>query len=140
MQNDNLQNILGNSIDINLNQNLTKNYSEIRADIPVTQYQSIRIWGQVKDANSNPIPYSLLKLVKYSNGVYYGVSHTTADHQGFYQFDLFIDDGYEYKIIASKSNTGAEYTIQGVGNYNTTQYDPSPSSSPFSLIDYSINE
>lgn len=140
MHNDNLQNVLGNCIDINLNQNLTKNYSEIRADIPVTQYKSIRLWGQVKDSNNNHIPYALLKLIKYSNGAYSGVAHTTADCHGFYQFDLCVDDACEYKIIASKSNTGAEYTMQGNGNCPTNQYDPCSSSSPFSLIDYSVNE
>ena len=39
MKNSNLQNVLGNSIDVKLTDNITRNYSEIRADIPVSQYR-----------------------------------------------------------------------------------------------------
>lgn len=143
MKNSNLQNILGNSIDVKLKNNITRNYSEIRADIPVTQYQSIRLWGQVRDTAGNPIPYALLKLVKSTNGHdYCGIAHTTADCQGFYQFDLCPDDGAEYKILASKSNTGAELTMQGVGNCPPSQagYDPCPDCSSFSLTDCPCND
>ena len=127
MKNSNLQNVLGNSIDVKLTDNITRNYSEIRADIPVSQYRSIRLWGQVRDSSGNPIPYALLKLVKSTNGNdYCGIAHTTADCQGFYQFDLCPDDGAEYKILASKSNAGAELTMHNSGNCPTSQasYDP----------------
>ena len=127
MKNSNLQNVLGNSIDVKLTDNITRNFSEIRADIPVSQYRSIRLWGQVRDCAGNPIPYALLKLVKSTNGNdYCGIAHTTADCQGFYQFDLCPDDGAEYKILASKSNAGAELTMHNSGNCPTSQasYDP----------------
>ncbi len=120
MKNNNLQNVLGNSIDIKLTNNIIKNYSEIKADIPVTQYNSIRIWGQVKDHKGHPIPYALLKLIKFSNGKtstsYCGIAHTTADCQGFYQFDLCAEEGSEYKILVSKPNIDAEFTIENEGN------------------------
>ncbi len=135
------QNILGNSIDIKIGTNTSGNYSEVRADVPVTQYQSLRLWGQVKDNTGNPIPYALLKLIK-STGVgntYSGISHATADCQGFYQFDICPDDAATYKLLASKPNTGPELVIQNNGNCPGTEpeYNPCPSVglSTFSLSD-----
>lgn len=136
MANGNLQNVLGNSIDINLGINTISNYSEIRADIPVSQYQALRVWGQVRDTAGNPIPYALLKLVRSTNGsTYSGIAHTTADCQGFYQFDLCPENGAQYKILASKSATGAELTMQPSGSCPPDQanYDPCSNNSTFSI-------
>lgn len=140
MKNNILQNVLGNSIDIKLTNNIIKNYSEIKADIPVVQYNSIRMWGQVKDSMGNPIPYALLKLIKYTNGKtstsYCGIAHTTADCQGFYQFDLCPEEGAEYKILVSKPNIDAEFTIESEGNCppSKSNYDVCPEKSSSTTI------
>ncbi len=142
MANSNLQNILGNSVDMNLGANTINNYSEIRADIPVTQYRSLRLWGQVRDTAGNPISYALLKLVRSINGsTYSGVAHTTSDCQGFYQFDICPETNAQYKILASKSPTGAELTVQSTGNCPPDQsgYNPCPGNSTLSVSECCCN-
>lgn len=132
----NTHNLLGNSIDIFTSE--TKNdYSEIKADIPVSHYQSLRVWGQVKDHLGNPIPYALLKLIKRTEQepCYSGVAHATADCQGFYQFDICPDDSAIYKILASKPNTGSELILQNPNcpDSSEPEYNPCPGLSTFSL-------
>lgn len=103
--------ILGNSVDINVDLNNCE--SEIRADIIVSEYNSIRLWGQILNCKKLPVKDALVKLVKViysSNGnKYQGISHTLSDCEGFYQFDLCSKDRNTcYKIIVNKSNTGLE--------------------------------
>lgn len=134
--NNNIQNILGNSIDINTSD--ATNYSEIKADIPVSSYNSLRIWGQVKDAFDNPVPYALLKLIRNTGrqvSTYTGVAHATADCNGFYQFDICPDDVSTYKLLASRPNMGSELVINDPNCSPEPGYNPCPGLSTFSLSD-----
>ncbi|MEG2295357.1 MAG: hypothetical protein RSB96_01255 [Oscillospiraceae bacterium] len=120
----------GNSIDIILN----GCDSEIKADIHVREFQSIRLWGQIKGCNGKPVPYALLKLVRVikkpcGDCEYQGVSHSISDCQGFYQFDLCAKDkNAKYKILVSKAVIGRERIIStNDGNCNAcspSSYDP----------------
>lgn len=96
--------INGNSVDIVVN----KCDSEIKADIIVSEFNSIRIWGQVKNCNGQPVAHvlvKLLKVIKTCNGFKYeGVSHTISDCSGFYQFDICDNlSCNHYKILVGKS-------------------------------------
>lgn len=89
---------------------------EIKADIVVSEAKSVRIWGQVKTCNGQPVANALIKLlevVNQSGGCeYLGVAHTVTDCKGFYQFDLCSDEiGCCYKILVSKAITGCERSI-----------------------------
>lgn len=122
----NTKNVFGNSIDFTISNDIINNFSEIKADIPVTTYESIRVWGQVVDHNGTPVPYALLKLIKCIDCSYTGVAHTTADCQGYYQFDLCPERCAHYKILASKSPTGQEYALNDPGNCPTNCDVPDP--------------
>ena len=110
--------INGNSIDVILNNCDT----EIKADIVVSEFNSVRLWGQVKNCDGQPISNALLKLIKVVKGShgceYQGIAHTVSDCDGFYQFDICAeDDNDAYKIIVNKSATGTERIINtGEGN------------------------
>lgn len=128
---DNTKSILGNYIDINLNDISTAcpQASEIRADMHVKSFNSYRIWGQIVDEKNNPIPYALLKLIKldHNGKIRCGIAHTVADCQGYYQFDLCDKPNRDdhYRIIVSKSNTGSEYNLPTeMGCCNDNSYDP----------------
>lgn len=120
----------GNSIDIILN----GCDSEIKADIYVREFESVRLWGQIKGCNGKPVPYALLKLVKVikkpcGTCEYHGISHSISDCQGFYQFDLCAKEkNAKYKILVSKAVVGRERVIlSNDGNCNacsTPAYDP----------------
>lgn len=91
--------------------------SEIRADITLFEYSTIRIWGQVKNCQGKPICGVLLKLVKVfgcdcEGNNYEGIAHTTSDDKGFYQFEICANDPHRhYKILAHKAALGGECRI-----------------------------
>ncbi|KXZ39127.1 hypothetical protein SAMN05661008_01115 [Alkalithermobacter thermoalcaliphilus JW-YL-7 = DSM 7308] len=86
---------------------------EIKADFEVSKQRTVRIWGQVKDCNGNPVKCALVKLVKQicrcGKIDYIGVAHTVTDCKGFYQFDVCVPENTEkYKVIVSKAASGKE--------------------------------
>ena len=106
----------GNSLDIDVN------YceSEIRADVVVSEYDSVRLWGRIVNCEGKPVANALIKLLKvtcHKNGVSYnGVAHTLSDCDGFYQFELCrcSDEEFEkccYKILVSKAAYGPERVV-----------------------------
>ncbi|MGL4453708.1 MAG: hypothetical protein ACRCTZ_21325 [Sarcina sp.] len=110
--------VLGNSIDIHVGKNDCS--AEIRADVKVSEFESKRIWGQVLNCRNEPVPNSLVKLVRVicqGNRKYYeGVAHTITDCEGFYQFDVCDNSDNEcYKIIINKAVTGQELVIDTQG-------------------------
>ncbi len=108
--------------------------SEIKADIVVSEFNSVRLWGQVVNCTGEPVANALLKLVKVvydcaGKCVYQGIAHTVSDCNGFYQFDLCVDDPCaKYKVLVNKSAVGTERIIDtGTGNCNAcTQPDYTP--------------
>ncbi len=118
--------INGNSIDIEPH----GCDSEIKADIVVSEFKSVRLWGQVVNCAGEPVANALLKLVKVvydsaGNCVYQGIAHSVSDCQGFYQFDLCAEDPCaKYKVLVNKSAVGTERIIQtGGGNCNACSED-----------------
>lgn len=124
--------INGNSIDVKPQ----KGDSEIKADIVVSEFNSVRIWGQIVNCNGEPVPNALIKLIRVSKDnydkescYYQGIAHTVSDCQGFYQFDINADSSKEqFKILVGKSATGTERVINpNTGNCNacsTNDYAP----------------
>lgn len=106
--------INGNSVDIKP----IKGDSEIKADIVVSEFNSIRLWGQILNCNGEPVPNALIKLIRIENKdknglVYQGIAHTVSDCQGFYQFDIDGNCPKEhFKILVGKSATGTERVIK----------------------------
>lgn len=111
--------ISGNSIDIDVQ----GCESEIRADIIVSAYNSIRLWGRVIDCNGDGVENALIKLVKVectSHGKeYHGIAHTISDCEGFYQFEVCADlesiENNCYKLLISKAAYGPERIIPTSG-------------------------
>lgn len=108
------ENIKGNVIDLDLN----KSDSEVRADILVENKKKccIRVWGQIKDCDGNPVQDALVKLLEsyccHGKIEYKGVAHTVTDCLGYYQFEVCLDDAFDrFRIIASKANTGKERVL-----------------------------
>lgn len=104
--------IIGNAVDVDLK----KGDCEVRVDIKVGKKHCIRVWGQVKDCEGNPVNEALVKLLKpcYYHGKveYEGIAHTTTDCLGFYQFDVCMTEGHsKYRILVGKANTGKEKVI-----------------------------
>lgn len=105
--------VKGDSVDICIDRCV----SEIKADITLFEYSTIRVWGQVKNCYGRPICGVLLKLVKVfdcdcKGESYEGIAHTTSDNNGFYQFEICSDDPHRhYKILASKAIFGKECKI-----------------------------
>ncbi len=122
--------VYGNSIDIDPQ----GDESEIKADIVVSEYRSVRLWGRVINCYGAPVANALIKLVRvrFSGDcgyIYEGIAHTVSDCQGFYQFDLCTDDcDVKYKILVNKSTVGTERVIvPNGGNCNLcaeTRYNP----------------
>ena len=117
--------ITGNNIDMEL----CKDDCEVRADIVVSRSNTVRVWGQVKDCNNNPIANALVKLVKpvLINGCieHDGVAHTLTDCAGFYQFDVETPkNNVRYKVLVGKATDGAEKTIYNTGNCQPCQPPP----------------
>ncbi len=116
--------------------------SEIKADIVVSEFNSVRLWGQIVNCNGEAVSNALLKLVKIvvdCNGkcLYQGIAHTVSDCNGFYQFDLCVDDPCaKYKVLVNKSATGTERVIEdNTGNCNACV---SPSYTPCGEYKYRI--
>lgn len=128
--------ISGNSLDLDVN------YceSEIRADVIVSEYNSVRLWGRIMNTEGEPVANALLKLIKVKskgkNTTYTGIAHTVSDCDGFYQFDIcgeYDKDEY-YKLLVNKAAYGPERVIDPCnGNCNpyyneanNTQYQRVP--------------
>lgn len=108
--------VKGNAMDIELK----KNDCEIRADIVVEREKCVRLWGQVKDCDGNPVKDALVKLLKpvyrYGKIEYVGVAHTITDCLGFYQFDLCPEDEKtKFRVIVGKASKGNERYIDDEG-------------------------
>lgn len=118
--------IMGNSLDIHIDPCSCE--SEIRADIKVSHFTAIRLWGQILNALNEPVPNALVKLVKvfYTNNCpeYQGIAHTTSDCEGFYQFDICCDESAWYKVLVGKSNTGKEIIVSN--QYSCDYATPPP--------------
>ncbi|MEG1142312.1 MAG: hypothetical protein RSE41_07715 [Clostridia bacterium] len=105
--------VSGNSLDLDVN------YceSEIRADIVVSEYSSVRLWGRIVNCDGSPIANALIKLLKVEccgdHVTYKGISHTISDCDGFYQFELCTADKDDdcYKLLVSKAAYGPERII-----------------------------
>lgn len=119
--------VSGNSLDLDVN------YceSEIRADIVVSEHNSVRLWGRVVNCEGEPISCALIKLLKVEcNGScvkYHGVAHTISDCDGFYQFELCDCPNTNdcYKLLVSKAAYGPERIIPaGEGNCDPCNCDP----------------
>lgn len=104
---------MGNSIEINIDPSSCA--SEIRADVTVSQFASVRLWGQIVNCNNEPVANALVKLVKITckgeSKDYIGIAHTTSNCQGFYQFDVCSDENAWYKVLVGKSTTGKEIIV-----------------------------
>lgn len=91
--------------------------SSIRADIVVSESDTVRVWGQVRSLCGRPAPGILLKLVKVfiepgGSPRYEGVAHTTSDCNGIYQFELCRDSCHShYRIFAGAAVAGCECAL-----------------------------
>jgi hypothetical protein len=121
----------GNSLDLDINHC----ESEIRADIVVSEHNSVRLWGRILNCEGQPVSNALVKLLKvecYNDQILYkGIAHTISDCDGFYQFELCSQDCDKkeccYKIIVSKAAYGSERVIPITGgncNPCSSQIDP----------------
>ncbi|MEG0857417.1 MAG: hypothetical protein RSG52_13160 [Terrisporobacter sp.] len=104
---------VGNSLEVDVN------YceSEVRADVVVSEYNSVRLWGRILNCDGRAVSNALVKLLKVEHCgkevTYKGISHTISDCEGFYQFELCgnHDEKDCYKILVSKSANGPERII-----------------------------
>ncbi|MGL4737879.1 MAG: hypothetical protein ACRCW2_10535 [Cellulosilyticaceae bacterium] len=116
---------LGNSIEINIDPNSCA--AEIRADVTVAQFTSVRLWGQIVNCNNEPVANAQIKLVKIvckgDTKDYISIAHTTSNHQGFYQFDICSDEIAWYKVLVGKSTTGKEIIVS---NHTKPTYNNDP--------------
>lgn len=100
--------VVGNSVNFSVG----NNDSEIKADIIVGYRNSVRVWGQVKDCNGQPIGCAYVKLVKMTHHGLVGIAHTISDCLGFYQFDICpCTDGCDFTVIVGKAATGSERVV-----------------------------
>ena len=102
----------GNSVDIDIN----NCECEIRADVVLSEYKAVRLWGRVVNCDGKPIENALIKLVKIEcdcNHEYYrGIAHTISDCEGFYQFELCnYDDKSRYKLLVNKVTYGPDMIV-----------------------------
>ncbi|CAM2739131.1 hypothetical protein HAHI6034_03405 [Hathewaya histolytica] len=89
---------------------------EIRANLNVKRMRTVRVWGQIKDCNGDPIKHALVKLIKEvrckdGRKEFKGIAHGVTDCMGIYQFDIAIPTGSEtevYRVAASKQALGEE--------------------------------
>ncbi|MGG7178582.1 hypothetical protein ACQPU1_13355 [Clostridium paraputrificum] len=115
--------LVGNSVDFTVD----KCDSEIKADLTVTYRDTVRIWGQIRDCNGNPVEFAYLKLIKMTCNGYIGVAHTITDCLGFYQFDICpCTDGTCFRLLVSKASTGGvEKTVStGIQGTNCNPCNP----------------
>lgn len=110
--------IVGNSVDFTVG----KCDSEIKADLTVGYRDTVRVWGQIKDCNGNPVPYAYLKLIKLCKNTQEGIAHTITDCLGYYQFDICQCDaeGVNYRLLVSKAsvNGGERIIASGLSGTN----------------------
>lgn len=142
--NDNCQNdykiINGNSLELTVGEC----ESEIRADVTVSELDSVRLWGRIVNCNGDSVPNALVKLVKVVCGCngneYIGIAHTMTDCEGFYQFELCsCPKDTCFKIIVSKAAYGPERIIDSSNggacnpcdNSNGYPFDPCAEYEPF---------
>lgn len=91
--------------------------AEVHADISVTEFSTVRIWGQVKNRCGEPVSGVLLKLVQVEERrdgscQYHGLAHTISDCEGFYQFDVCAKNVHaRYRVLAHKSAVGLERVV-----------------------------
>lgn len=115
---------IGSSLEINIDP--CSCASEVRADVVVSQFTSVRLWGQILNCNNEPVPNALVKLVKIScqgeHKDYEGIAHTHSDCQGFYQFDICSDENAWYKVLVGKSTTGKEIIVASNPNNNCSPH------------------
>ncbi|MGL5381202.1 hypothetical protein [Clostridium sp.] len=130
--------VTGNSLDLDVN------YceAEIRADVVVSEYNSVRLWGQIINCEGKPVPNALIKLLKVEckgkQVSYKGIAHTISDCEGFYQFELCgnHDKSDCYKLLVSKAAYGPERIINSADgncdpcNPNNNSFDPCKEYSP----------
>lgn len=119
---------IGNSLDVEVD----CHESEIRADIRVSEYNSVRLWGRIVNCQGRPVPNALIKLLKvecygrHKDRNYKGIAHTVTDCDGFYQFEICPGDKREdnwYRILVSKVVYGQERIISiSCGNCNPCNY------------------
>jgi hypothetical protein len=107
----------GNSVDIDVNHC----DCEIRADVVVSEYQAVRLWGRIVNCEGKPVANALIKLIKIECDCkyehYVGVAHTISDCEGFYQFELCnYDDRSSYKLLVSKATYGSKKVVPIVFN------------------------
>lgn len=121
--------VSGNSIVVDTNCNA----SEIKADIKVSEFDSLRLWGQVINCNGHAVSNVLVKLMRIvctpHGESYQGIAHTITDCNGFYQFELCREDkNSKYKVLVSKAATGPELVHTNsngeCNTCNTHQFDP----------------
>lgn len=99
----------GKSVDININ----SCDCEIRADVVLSEYKAVRLWGRVLNCDGEPVENALIKLVKVeyncNHECYVGVAHTISDCNGFYQFELCnYDNKSRYKLLVNKATYGSD--------------------------------
>ncbi|MGL4772519.1 MAG: hypothetical protein ACRC2K_03045 [Clostridium sp.] len=108
--------VVGNSVDFTID----KCDSEIKADVTVAYRDTVRVWGQIRDCQGNPIPYAYLKLIKCTSAGYFGVAHTISDCLGFYQFDICpCNDGSSFRLLVGKASVGGTEREVSNGIYGT---------------------
>ena len=87
---------------------------EIRSDIVMPEYKSVRLWGQIVNHKGVPVENALVKLLGvecYDDQIYYkGIAHTISDCEGFYQFDLsdYEDKYSSFKLLVNKATYDSE--------------------------------
>ena len=113
------QYVVGNSVDFDIDEC----DSEIKADITVGKRETVRVWGQIKDCDGNPVPYAYLKLIRTSGNCMEGIAHTITDCNGYYQFDICRctdgGNGTSFSILVGKAARGRERTIStGISGTN----------------------
>ena len=106
--------------------------SEIKADVYVSEMNTVRLWGQVLNCNEEPVANALIKLVKVMEDcsgkrVYQSVAHSVSDCNGCYQFDLNENDvTAKYVVMVNKSVVGTERVVQTMGCCNPCTDIPTP--------------
>ncbi len=123
--------ILGNTLTIDTDCDA----SEIKADIKVSEFETLRVWGQVLNCNNQPVQNALVKLVKVVKHCgqvkLEGVAHTITDCNGFYQFDICKKDKHhKFKILVSKAATGEEFVIDNIDGECNSCNEHNPCTKP----------
>lgn len=115
----NRRTVSGHSVEFQINHK----QSQIQIDIPVNEFTTVRVWGQIKNKHDQPVEGIMLQLVRVermkSHGVkYHGLAHTISDCHGFYQFDLCANSlDTCYQIFANKSAIGPQWYIPSEQEY-----------------------